>query len=122
MKILIPSIAVLMTVGYGCASKKPPETMQENAAVTDVRPGPQPVAEAGYAPAPAPEPLVTQTPSTPGPTAQAGGSSYTVQKGDTLFRIAKQHYGDGKQWQRIAAANPGLSPQSLKAGQKVYIP
>ena len=43
----------------------------------------------------------TQTPA-------AGNGSYTVKKGDTLYRIAKDHYGDGKQWTKIASANPGV--------------
>jgi 5'-nucleotidase len=54
--------------------------------------------------------------------ALAGGGSYTVKKGDTLYKIAREHYGDGKQWQKIASANPGLSPSSLKVGQKIAIP
>jgi 5'-nucleotidase len=51
-----------------------------------------------------------------------GGSSYTVQKGDTLYKIARERYGDGKQWQKIVAANPGVSPGTLKVGQKIAIP
>ena len=58
--------------------------------------------------------------ATSAPATSAG--PYTVQKGDTLFKIAKEHYGDGKQWSRIVAANPGLSPASLKAGQKLNLP
>lgn len=64
---------------------------------------------------------VTQTPSL-APTTTAGGSSYTVKKGDTLFRIAREHYGDGKKWQQIAAANPGVTPTSLKVGQTLVMP
>jgi 5'-nucleotidase len=55
--------------------------------------------------------------------ASAGGSrQYRVQKGDTLFRIAKSHYGNGNRWQQIAAANPGLSPASLQAGATITVP
>ena len=55
--------------------------------------------------------------------ALAGGSrQYRVQKGDTLFRIAKSHYGNGNRWQQIAAANPGLSPASLQAGATITVP
>ena len=49
-------------------------------------------------------------------------TSYTVQKGDTLWKIATTSYGDGKQWQKIASANPGLSPSTLKVGQTILIP
>jgi 5'-nucleotidase/UDP-sugar diphosphatase len=65
----------------------------------------------------APDTVTIQTPA-----ASANGSSYTVKKGDTLYKLAREHYGDGKQWQRIASANPGLSPQSLRVGQTLIIP
>jgi 5'-nucleotidase len=52
----------------------------------------------------------------------ANGQSYTVKKGDTLFHIAKTYYGDGNKWQRIAEANPGVTPSSLKVGQVVMLP
>lgn len=74
-------------------------------------------------------PAYSQTPTTAAPvyatTGGAGaatGGSYTVKKGDTLFRIAHDRYGDGKQWPRIAAANPGLSPSTLKVGQRIVVP
>ena len=51
-----------------------------------------------------------------------GGGSYVVKKGDTLYGIARTHYGDGKKWQQIASANPGLSPTSLKVGQTITLP
>jgi hypothetical protein len=52
----------------------------------------------------------------------AGGGRYQVQKGDTLFGIARTRYGDGKRWQQIAAANPGLSPATLQAGATIVVP
>lgn len=54
--------------------------------------------------------------------APAKNSQYKVQKGDTLFAIAKRTYGDGKQWKKIQAANPGLTASSLKVGQTITIP
>ena len=47
---------------------------------------------------------------------------YKVKKGDTLFGIARNKYGDGKKWMQIASANPGLSPQTLKIGQTIVLP
>jgi len=44
-----------------------------------------------------------------------------VKHGDTLFSIAKTHYGDGKKWQQIASANPGVTPASLKVEQKLVM-
>jgi nucleoid-associated protein YgaU len=54
--------------------------------------------------------------------AVTGSGNYTVKKGDTLFSIAKSRYGNGNQYTKIVAANPGLSPQTLKAGQTINIP
>lgn len=51
-----------------------------------------------------------------------GGGTYQVKRGDTLFSIAKSKYGNGNQWQKIASANPGLTPQTLKAGQSITLP
>ena len=65
---------------------------------------------------------VAEQPATPAAFGGTGAGNYTVQKGDTLYKIARDRYGDGKQWQRIASANPGLSPATLKVGQKIAIP
>ena len=51
-----------------------------------------------------------------------GAVQYTVMQGDTLFGIARARYGSGGQWQRIASANPGLSPETLKAGTTILVP
>jgi len=53
---------------------------------------------------------------------QLASNSYTVKKGDTLYKIAKDRYGDGKQWQKIASANPGLTPSTLRVGQTLVLP
>lgn len=47
---------------------------------------------------------------------------HTVENGDLLFDIAQAYYGDGNQWQKIAAANDNIAPESLKIGQKLQIP
>ena len=52
----------------------------------------------------------------------ASGNTHVVKHGETLYSIAKASYGDGKQWQKIASANPGVSPSSLKVGQTLVIP
>lgn len=59
----------------------------------------------------------------PAPSAPvASQKTYTVKKGDTLFAIAKNNYGTGRDWQKIVAANPGLEPSKLKVGQQIVIP
>ena len=49
---------------------------------------------------------------------------YTVVKGDTLSKIAKQFYGDANQYQKIFEANkPMLThPDKIYPGQKLKIP
>jgi 5'-nucleotidase/UDP-sugar diphosphatase len=119
--IAVPLLLVIAAVG--CSNKN---KVQKNASVTDIgitAPREPSLAYAGpISAAPQPdafyEPAITQTPSAAG----TASGSYTVRKGDTLFSIAKQSYGNGNQWQRIASANPGLAPSTLKAGQKIMIP
>jgi nucleoid-associated protein YgaU len=66
-----------------------------------------------------PDPALSS--STPASSA-ASGNSYTIKKGDTLWKIATQHYGDGKKWHQIADANPGLTPSALRVGQTITLP
>lgn len=49
-------------------------------------------------------------------------SAYVVQQGDTLYGIAQRSRGNGNRWREIAAANPGITPKSLKVGQTLTIP
>jgi nucleoid-associated protein YgaU len=103
---------------YPVADASPRSTYQ----LPSVTPPPQPVQ-----PMPGPGPIVeTQTPAIPAAhhanREAAAGQRYTVKPGDTLYHIAKVQYGDGKQWQRIASANPGVSPTSLKIGQVLVMP
>ena len=50
------------------------------------------------------------------------GQWYTIQRGDILGRISSQFYGTSQKWQLIVAANPGLNPESLRSGQRIWIP
>jgi nucleoid-associated protein YgaU len=54
----------------------------------------------------------------------AAGRSYTVQKGDSLSKIAKREYGDAQQWRRIYEANRDLiqNPDLIHPGQVFRIP
>lgn len=56
------------------------------------------------------------------PTTSLSSSSYTVQRGDTLWRIASNKYGSGQKWRDIVAANPGLSPEKMRVGQTINLP
>ncbi len=60
-------------------------------------------------------------------TAPKKGSSartYTVVKGDTLFRIAMKYYGNGERYKDILTANRSVvsKPQDLRPGMKLVIP
>lgn len=95
-----------------------PAPMIESQPVAFSAPTAAPVQQAvNISPAPAATPAVTVAPA-----ASAGGKSYTVKKGDTLFSISKSQLGSGGQWKKIVAANPGLTPQTLRAGQKIAMP
>ncbi len=54
----------------------------------------------------------------------AQGRQYTVQRGDTLWALARRFYGTGKKWQAIKNANPGKigSNGELRAGAIIAIP
>jgi nucleoid-associated protein YgaU len=125
------AIAIVAGLAAGCATDKKPLTADMSASsALDVNspapaaPMPMPLATATPVPSQsigAPDTVAMQT-TTPEVGSSAGGSSYTVKKGDTLYKLAREHYGDGKQWQRIVSANPGITPQSLKVGQTLIIP
>jgi nucleoid-associated protein YgaU len=67
---------------------------------------------------------------------QSGGSStapsgqapeartYTVRKGDSLSRIAKEVYGDAQQWRKIHEANRDIidDPDLIHPGQVLKLP
>jgi nucleoid-associated protein YgaU len=49
---------------------------------------------------------------------------YTIKAGDTLWGIAKNEYGDGKQWKRIYEFNKDVisNPDRPRKGTKIRIP
>jgi nucleoid-associated protein YgaU len=53
-----------------------------------------------------------------------GESTYTVQAGDSLWKISQKFYGDGNQWRRIYEANKGTikDPDVIHPGQTFTIP
>ena len=121
-------ILVAVFVGFvavGCASNK---NKTADAGVMDVTaPANANNTPSAYSP---PQPIAAQpvtydtmpNNSTASGAMPTTGGSYTVKKGDTLYSIARTRYGDGKQWQKIASANPGLRPETLKVGQTITIP
>jgi len=49
---------------------------------------------------------------------------YVVERGDSLWKIAKQHLGDGNKWPQLFEANKEviLDPDKIFPGQKIRIP
>ena len=55
----------------------------------------------------------------------ADGNSYTVVSGDSLSKIAKNHYGDAAKWHQIYEANKSLignNPDHIEVGQVLTLP
>lgn len=54
----------------------------------------------------------------------AAGRTYTVVKGDSLSKIAKQFYGNAGEWKRIYEANKDVikNPDLIYPGQTFKIP
>lgn len=50
------------------------------------------------------------------------GNSYTVVKGDSLWKISVRAYGDGFQWTKIAKANKLVNPNLIHAGNVFTLP
>ncbi len=53
---------------------------------------------------------------------RSAGSTYTVQSGDVLTRIAQKELGSAQRYLDIVAANPGLNPDKLTAGMVLKMP
>jgi nucleoid-associated protein YgaU len=53
-----------------------------------------------------------------------GEQSYTIEKGDTLSKIAKAHYGSANAWKQIFEANRDVidDPDRIFPGQVIKLP
>ncbi|MGY5778943.1 5'-nucleotidase C-terminal domain-containing protein [Rhizobium sp. LEGMi135b] len=72
-------------------------------------------APAATAPAAAaPETKASEPPKTP--------TTHVVVAGDTLWDLAKNYYGDARQWHKLVAANRNIKPHHLTVGEKLRIP
>ncbi len=71
---------------------------------------------------PAPRRAVSSSHDRTASAKSAGGTKYTIKKGESLWSIAQSHYGNGNKWKSIAAANPKLDPNKIQAGQTIVLP
>lgn len=77
-------------------------------------------APAAADPAPPAKPAVET--AAPAPAAAAAPSTYTIKRGDNFWNIAKQVYGKGSDWKKLAAANPRMIVEKLPIGSEMTIP
>ncbi|MQB10057.1 LysM peptidoglycan-binding domain-containing protein [Agrobacterium sp. ICMP 6402] len=70
---------------------------------------------------PAPAPAAT-APASAAPAAAAAAVKYVVEKGDSLWKIAAEKYGDGALWTRIAKANTLKRPNHIEIGDELELP
>jgi len=47
--------------------------------------------------------------------------TYVIKQKDTLWSVSMMHYGSGRHWRNLVAANPGLDPAALVVGQTIKI-
>ena len=106
-------VAVLALGVIGCEQQKKDEELPQidpaelEASAPPPEPMPARTSDVGDTGTPAVE---VETPTSPPPAVPASPSTatpqtYTMQRGDTLYSLARRFYGDGKLWTRIADAN-----------------
>ncbi|MGN8022821.1 5'-nucleotidase C-terminal domain-containing protein [Phyllobacterium sp. 22229] len=71
---------------------------------------------------PAPPAKPAAQTAAPAPAAAATPSAYTIKRGDSFWNIAKQIYGKGSDWKKLAAANPRMIAGKLPIGGAMTIP
>lgn len=83
-----------------------------------------PAAAVPAEPTPAPAPADEAAETADEPLAPIGGEVYVVQKGDTLYKLARRFYDDQSRWRDIWEANKTRvpDPDKLQVGMKLIIP
>ncbi|MFQ5805415.1 MAG: LysM peptidoglycan-binding domain-containing protein [Phycisphaerae bacterium] len=124
---------------FGCENKQPQPDAHHEEPYTpgyasldsmDAEPAPRPAAT--YEPPPTETTADSDAMSAPTDDAvgsdellaPAGGRVYTVQKGDTLYKLARRFYNDQARWRDIWEANKTRlpDPDKLPIGLKLIIP
>jgi nucleoid-associated protein YgaU len=91
-------------------------TVQDNMTVAVTAPEADTIAAA-------PEVVERGVPAAPAEAA-SDSDTYTVQSGDTLWKISESHYGEGSKYMKIFEANTDLlnNPDQIFPGQELKIP
>ena len=112
-------ISEVTPAGYVAPAKPAAPAPAATAPAPAATPAPAPAAPAATAPAAtAPTAPATTTPAA----AAAAASKYVVEKGDSLWKIAAEKYGDGALWSRIAKANTLKHPNHIEIGEELELP
>jgi 5'-nucleotidase len=115
-RILIVCGVAVALLGLGCKRQQP-------AASDDLMLSPAMEGESlePIEPAPVAEPDMSYLPP---PVAPMASQTHVVQRGDTLYGLARQYYGDGKLWTVIRDANPGKVKNGtiISIGTELTIP
>ncbi|UHS57458.1 5'-nucleotidase C-terminal domain-containing protein [Agrobacterium vaccinii] len=97
---------------------------------TPAAPAPATTAQAPAATAPAATAPAATAPTTPAPanttsapaTTPAAAGKYVVARGDSLWKIAAEKYGNGAEWKKIAEANALKRPNHIEVGEELNVP
>ncbi|MCZ7853451.1 5'-nucleotidase C-terminal domain-containing protein [Agrobacterium salinitolerans] len=114
-------ISEVTPAGYVAPAKPAAPAPAATAPAPATTPAPAPAAPAATAPAPTVPAATAPATTTPAATA-AAASKYVVEKGDSLWKIAAEKYGDGALWSRIAKANTLKHPNHIEIGEELELP
>jgi nucleoid-associated protein YgaU len=100
------------------------ESVQPSVPVSTIRPA---VTSAVAAPAQPVAPPVTVSPVQPKRIVPAAPvttqHTVSVQRGDSLWKLAQQNLGSGNRWPELAAVNPGIvNPNQIRTGAQLNLP
>ncbi|NWJ23494.1 5'-nucleotidase C-terminal domain-containing protein [Rhizobium sp. RM] len=90
--------------------------------VAPAKPAAPAAAPAATAPAPAATAPAATAPAPSAPAAAQAAAKYVVEKGDSLWKIATEKYGNGALWTKIAGANALKRPNHIEIGEELEIP
>ncbi len=126
---LVSAFLLITVMVGGCSvfGGKKTEDPQASAAYVEPYPEPvyeEPVEEYDQYSSPAPTPARTVYEPLPAEEPQTSERYHVVEKGDTLYRLARMYYGDQSRWRDLYEANRSKigDPNKIRVGQRLLIP